>query len=151
MICKYNDGRLLHLIFGKWNILKRKLNDWSYYNFDIIIDAEARSTALSTSVLMGGLKEYYESMCSLVGYCAKQLDELLYAGFLQLSKSERSDNKYNSLKHKSNDRSQKTQSQNIAPVSQKLIEINMLNMYLNPVKLNESTMNQLFSFFPYVG
>ena len=54
---------------------------WSEYNFDIILAEEkARSTALDYPVSLGGNKEYYQSMQSLVHYNYGQLKEIFDIG-----------------------------------------------------------------------
>jgi DNA-binding PadR family transcriptional regulator len=134
IIASYKDQKLLPLIFGKWDMLKSKLDVSSCYNFDIIVDEEARSTALSLSVLLGGLKEYYESMCSIVTYCASQLNNILSVGVSELSKYE-TDNKKTSYSAKQKDNSQKAKKVlKTTAVSQKLDEIYSLAKYSNPLK-----------------
>ena len=56
-----NYKNKLPLIFGQWDTLKDILKVLSVYNFDVIIDYQARSRFLQTSVVMKGNKEYYEA------------------------------------------------------------------------------------------
>jgi hypothetical protein len=75
----------LPYIFGEWHTLKNILKILSVYNFDVIIDEEARSKSIQTSVNMKGYKEYYDGYLGVTMYNRKQMIELYDAGISALN------------------------------------------------------------------
>jgi hypothetical protein len=87
MLTKYYDeialnyGTLLPLIFGKWQILKKRLK-YMAMDFGMILDRERRNREkYSTSVLLDGVNEYYESMKYIVNYNSLTTKEIYNAGY----------------------------------------------------------------------
>jgi hypothetical protein len=62
-----NHRNKLPLIFGKWNQLKVVLKEFAYYNFDIILNKEIRSSTKDLlSVSKGGNKQLIEGIREII-------------------------------------------------------------------------------------
>ena len=70
-----NYKKKLPLIFGKWYLLKRILKIFSAYNFDIILDKEARSNFMT-----GDNSKFYNSFITVTVHNHKQLGEVQVKG-----------------------------------------------------------------------
>jgi hypothetical protein len=80
-ILAVNYGTLLPLIFGRWRILKKRLK-YMAMDFGVILDKESRYRGkFSTSVLLGGVNEYYESMKNIVRSNNLTTEEIHKAGY----------------------------------------------------------------------
>ena len=137
-----NYSSKLPLIFGKWHLLKRHLKVWTEYNFDIIlVEENARSAALESPVSIGGNKEYYQNMQSLVLYNNRQLKEIFDVGLSTYGRYPESDLDYYYLldykqkrrKVKRNESKDTTTKERIIAVYQKLEEIYELLQFANPM------------------
>ena len=137
-----NYSSKLPLIFGKWHLLKRHLKVWTEYNFDIIlVEENARSGALESPVSIGGNKEYYQNMQSLVLYNNRQLKEIFDVGLSTYGRYPESDLDYYYLldykqkrrKVKRNESKDTTTKERIIAVYQKLEEIYELLQFANPM------------------
>jgi hypothetical protein len=142
-IMALNYAEKLPLIFGEWDLLKRILKILAVYNFDIIIDKEARFRAMDVSVNMDGNKEYYDSLLGVAAYSHKQLIELFEAGISALTnykvRSRSKDDDYylwNNGNILSQNNEELANKKSIA-IHQKLTEIEILLMYLEPDVLKD--------------
>lgn len=84
-ILALNYKNKLPLIFGHWNTLKEILQVISVYNFDVILDREARSKSILTPVNLKGNREFYEANLGVTMYNRKQMMDLYDAGISVLS------------------------------------------------------------------
>jgi hypothetical protein len=82
-----NYGTLLPLIFGKWQILKKRLG-FMAMDFGMILDRErrnqgkySRSILLDNTIFDVGVNEYYESMKNIVNYNSLTTKEIYNAGY----------------------------------------------------------------------
>jgi hypothetical protein len=92
-----NNKDLLPLIFGEWNLLKSMLRIASVYNFDIIVDKEARLNTLESPVLLKGNKEFYDAIQGIAFYSRKQLMDFVDSGLCILFSFERELDKENRI------------------------------------------------------
>jgi hypothetical protein len=121
----YNYGPLLPLIFGKWQILKKRLK-YMAMDFGMILDRERRNQGkYSTSVLLGGINEYYDGMKNIISYNSLTTKEIYNAGYnafqevldRNLIEKRQSKSKSSKMKTTSNDTTK------VEPVLQKIYEI----------------------------
>jgi hypothetical protein len=89
IVINYKD--LFPLIFGKWDLLKTALEIISVYNFDVIIDKNRRSSMTNTFVVLGGNKEYYDSICGIRAQTYIKLRRFYYTGMSVLSELSKED------------------------------------------------------------
>jgi hypothetical protein len=76
-----NYGNVLPLIFGKWTILKKRLK-YMAMDFGVILDKERRYNGkYSTSVVLGGVNEYFESMKNIVRHDIMTTTDIYNAGY----------------------------------------------------------------------
>ena len=121
-----NCKNKLPLIFGQWDTLKDILKVLSVYNFDIIIDYNARSRFLQTPVVMNGNKEYYEANRDVIMYNRKQMRHLYNSGIWALTRF------HSNIEDKESN-SQYWQNPQTLAIYRKLIEIGVsLGYYINP-------------------
>jgi DNA-binding PadR family transcriptional regulator len=137
-----NYASKVPLIFGKWSLLKAHLKILAEYNFDIILAEEKyRSTILESPVSIGGNKEYYQNMQSIVLYNNRQLKEIFDIGLSTCNRYPQSDLDDHHLsdyqqkrrKLKRNESKNTTTKGRIIAVYQKLHEIYELLQFTNPV------------------
>ena len=81
-----NYKNKLPLIFGQWDTLKDILQKLSVYNFDVIIDYQARSRFLETPVVLKGNKEYYDTNRNIAIYNRDQMRNLYNVGIMALER-----------------------------------------------------------------
>lgn len=62
-----------------------KIKTISAHNFDIILDRQARSNAMSKSFLDGGNKEFYDSVVAVALHSRKRLSEFYAKGLMEFS------------------------------------------------------------------
>ena len=144
----YSYKKVLPLIFGKWNPLKDILKILSAYNFDVIINKEARTKRMSSSVITNGNKEFYEGIIEVAFHNRKQLIEVLDAGLdvFNSYKSDVDDSTYAPLKEDYNPITQSTMDdddncQKAIAVYQKLVELSVSLKYADPKSLYEELKN----------
>lgn len=75
-----NYSNTLPLIFGQWDLLKSILKIMSVYDFDVIIDRQARSYILQTPALLNGSKEFYDALQGISLHSRKQLMDIFESG-----------------------------------------------------------------------
>ena len=73
-------NRVLPLIFGKWSTLRKNLGPIAAYNFEILLNKEARNKSISLSVVLGGINEFYASMKSITSYNIEQMKRIYNEG-----------------------------------------------------------------------
>ena len=110
------------LIFGQWDTLKDILKVLSVYNFDVIINYEARSRFLKTPVVMKGNKEYYEANRDITTHNRMQMRDLYNIGTMALKRF------HSNSEHKENNNRYWENPKTIA-IYRKLIEIGVLLGY----------------------
>jgi DNA-binding PadR family transcriptional regulator len=126
-----NYRTLLPLIFGKWSLLKKRLK-YTAMDFSAILDKENRYRGkYSTSVILGGINEYYGSMKNVVRHNNLITKEIYNAGYnaLQMVINE---NRTEKRKNKFKSHEIKTAFKNTAkvkPVFHKLYEIWQMMRY----------------------
>jgi hypothetical protein len=78
----YNYSHKLPLIFGKWSHLRRILQALAIYNFDVVLldEASAESRSSSFSVIMGGKKEIFQGIHTIIQYNNNLIQNLVKAG-----------------------------------------------------------------------
>ena len=76
----YNYKSKIPLIFEKWHLLKSYLNEYSYVNFNFILDRGLREKSFHESVIDGGNKEIYNGMQETISASQRQLSDLQTAG-----------------------------------------------------------------------
>jgi hypothetical protein len=79
-----NYKNKLPLVFGQWDTLKDILKVLSVYNFEVIINHQARSRFLETPVVMKGNKEYYDAYRDITICNAIQMRNLYNIGTMAL-------------------------------------------------------------------
>jgi DNA-binding PadR family transcriptional regulator len=76
-----NYQNKLPLVFGKWNLLKTVLKEFSAYNFDIILDRDVRIKGIDRlSITAGGNKELYDTIQEIVLHNLRQLAKFAEVG-----------------------------------------------------------------------
>jgi hypothetical protein len=117
-----NYENKLPLIFGQWDTLKEILKVLSVYNFDVIIDYQARSRFLETPAVMRGNKEYYEANRDIAIYNREQMRNLYNVGIMALERFYlNSEDKDNNNRYGENPKS--------IAINRKLVEIGILLGY----------------------
>lgn len=126
-----NYGNVLPLIFGKWPILKKRLK-YMAMDFGVILDKESRYNGkYSTSVVLGGVNEYYENMKNIVRHNIMTTTDIYNAGYdtfqeiLNRGRTEKRQNKSKSHKIKTT----LSDTAKVKPVVQKIYEISQMMRY----------------------
>ena len=125
-----NYGAALPLIFGKWSMLKKHLK-YVAMDFRVILDKESRYRGkYSTTVKLGGVNEYYESMKNIVrqnSLITKEIYNAGYYAFQELLNRNRSEKQKDRLK--SNKMKTINDTAKAEPVLQKMYKISQMMRY----------------------
>jgi hypothetical protein len=146
-----NYGTLLPLIFGKWQILKKRL-EYMAMDFGMILDRErrnrgkySRSILLDNMIFDVGVNEYYESMKNIVNYNSLTTKEIYNAGYNAFQEV-LNRNRIMNRQNKSKPSKMKTTSNDttkVVPVLQKVSEIwQMLRYWKAEVNIKELSQGQ---------
>jgi hypothetical protein len=141
-----NYGTLLPLIFGKWQILKKRL-EYMAMDFGMILDRESRnrgkysrSVLLDNMILEVGVNEYYENMKNIVNYNSLTTKEIYNAGYNAFQEV-LNRNQIMNRQNKSKSSKMKTTSDDttkVVPVLQKVYEIwQMLRYWKAEINIKE--------------
>jgi hypothetical protein len=122
----YRDRRVLPLIFGKWAMLRKNLGPIAAYNFEALLNKEARNGSTSLSVVMGGIKEFYENMKSIINYNIEELRKVHDEGESIILDAMRKD---------------KLIPEKIADIERKLREVSLLSSYDDLARLQLNLTN----------